>query len=326
MNWELFFLILGGLAFLIVGGEFLVRGASQLAATLGVPPMIIGLTIVAFGTSSPELAVSLKAAFSGNVDIAVSNVVGSNIFNVLFILGISALISPLLIHSQMIKREVPIMFGSSLLFYLLSIDNQISRLEGSILFALILAYTAWLIIEAKKHKKENQELETESEKEFENLKNSKRPVLMSIIYLVLGLFVIMFGAEWLVKGATQLAQFFGVSDTVIGLTIVAAGTSLPEVVASIMATIKGERDIAVGNVIGSNIYNLLAILGLSGAISPIGLSVNSTLLKIDIPVMLGVALICYIFFRTKHTLSRVEGAIFFVGYVSYTTYLISQTT
>ncbi len=324
MNFEIFLLLIGGLVFLVAGGELLVRGASQLAGALGIAPIVIGLTVVAFGTSTPELAVSLNAALSGNADISVSNVVGSNIFNVLFILGISALVSPLVIHSQMIVREVPIMIATSVLFALFAMGGTIQRWEGFVLFAGIIIYTAWLVIEAKKHKRENRELEKESEQEFGKLRTNKKSLGLSVAFIVIGLGVVMVGADWLVESAVSLAKSFGVSDTVIGLTIVAAGTSLPELVASVMATIKGERDIAIGNVVGSNIYNILAILGISGTIVPNGLAVNPSMLAFDIPVMIGVAAICWPFFKSGKRLSRFEGGLFLIAYIAYTGYLIAQ--
>lgn len=326
MDLALFGLIGGGLAALVVGGEFLVRGASRLAAALGVPSVVIGLTVVAFGTSTPELAVSLKAAWSGNADIAVANVVGSNVFNVLFILGGCALLSPLVIHSQMISREVPIMVGVSLLLFAFGANGTISHWEGGLLFVGIVAYTTWLVREALAKKRENRRLEKEFEQELAPVKNSRSPLAISLALVAGGLAVVMLGADWLVTGAVRMAQSLGVSDTVIGLTIVAAGTSLPEVVASVMATIKGERDIAVGNVVGSNIYNILAILGASGVASKSGLSVNPSMLAFDIPVMIGVAAICWPFFRSGQRLSRLEGAVFLVGYVAYTAYLVSQAS
>jgi cation:H+ antiporter len=326
MSGQDILMLIGGLTFLVMGGEFLVRGASRLAVTLGIPSVVIGLTVVAFGTSTPELAVSLEAALGGNADISVSNVVGSNIFNTFFILGISALISPLIIHSQMITREVPIMIGTSVLMYLFSLGGNIGRFEGLVLFLGIIAYTSWLVVEALKNKKENRELVKESEQEFGKIKAENPSTLVSILLVVGGLGIVMLGADWLVKAAVTMAKSLGVSDTVIGLTIVAAGTSLPEVVASVMATIKGERDIAVGNVIGSNIYNILAITGLAGAIAPDGLNVNSSLLRVDIPVMIGAAAICWPFFKTGKQLSRLEGGIFLATYVGYTYYLISQAT
>lgn len=314
--------IVGGLLLLIVGGEFLVRGASRLAASLGVPSVIIGLTVVAFGTSTPELAVSFKAALAGSANIAVANVVGSNIFNTLFILGLSALVSPLIIHSQMIRREVPIMIGVSLLLYLLSLGGEISRMEGLLLFAGIVSYTTWLVLEARQNRKEDRPIVDESEKIYGSLKDGRKAVVVAVALVVGGLAIVMWGADLLVDGAVAMAKNLGVSDTVIGLTIVAAGTSLPEVVASLVATIKGERDIAVGNVVGSNLYNILAIIGITGAASPSGLAVGEQLLNFDIPLMIASAVLCWPFFKTGKRLSRLEGGVFLVGYIAYTTYLV----
>ncbi len=320
--WSVVVFLILGLVGLVGGGDLLVRGASKLAAVLGIPPIIIGLTVVAFGTSTPELAVSLKAAFGGNADIVISNVVGSNIFNVLLILGLSALVSPLVIHSQMIRREVPLMIAFSTLLYAMSWNSSIAQWEGAVLCVLIIAYTVWLIYEARQNRKENAELVKESEQEYGALK--KNSILLPLLFVAIGLGLVMFGADQLVKGAVLLAQSLGVSDTVIGLTIVAAGTSLPELVASVMATLKGERDIAVGNVVGSNIYNILAIVGISGAIVPGGLQVNSSILSFDLPFMVGVAVICWPFFKSGKQLSRREGLVFLVAYVAYTSYLIIQ--
>ncbi len=325
MSLTMILYLIGGLVALIIGGDLLVRGASRLAAAWGIPSIVIGLTVVAFGTSTPELAVSLGAAFDGNADIAVANIVGSNIFNVLFILGISALICPLVIHSQMIRREVPIMIGISVLLLLVSLSGTIGRLEGGFLFLCVLAYTYWLVREALQQKSENAELTKESEQEFGKLQSPGSGKLSAALLLIVGLGIVMLGAEWLIDGAILTAKSFGVSDAVVGLTIVAAGTSLPEVVASIMATIKGERDIAIGNVIGSNIYNVLAILGLTGLIVPQGLAVSDEMLWIHIPVMVAVAVVCWPFFRSGKELSRLEGGIFFGGYIAYTVFLIQRS-
>lgn len=312
-----------GLLLLIMGGEFLVRGASRIASVLGIPPMIIGLTVVAFGTSTPELAVSINAVLEGNSDISLSNVVGSNIFNVLFILGLSSIIAPLVIHSQIIKREVPIMIGTSVLLYLLSLGGLINWLEGLLLFSLIIAYTAWLVLESLKKRTENNQLIMESNREYQV--SEKGSLFFPILFVLSGLGIVMLGSDWLVSGASEMAKAFGVSDTVIGLTIVAAGTSLPEVIASVMATLKGERDIAVANVIGSNIYNILAIVGLSGLIAPTGLSVNPSMINFDYFIMIGVAFLCWPLFKTGKQLSRWEGCFLLVLYIGYTSYLVKTT-
>jgi cation:H+ antiporter len=314
------FLILG-LVLLVYAADYLVKGASQIATDLGISPLVVGLTVVAFGTSAPELAVSIMSAFKGEADLAVGNVVGSNIFNVLFILGLSALIVPLIVHQQLVRIDVPIMIGASLLLYGLSRDGKISLIDGAVLFVLAIAYTAFLIKQSRKEK--DAEVITEYDAEYG--KNGKKPKwLRNILYILLGLAGLVLGSRWLVDGAVFIARDFGVSELVIGLTIIAAGTSLPEVATSIIAAIKGERDIAVGNVVGSNIFNILLVLGLSSIVAPSGVDVDAAALKFDMPVMIGVAIACLPIFLHNHVISRTNGAFFFLCYVAYVTYLISS--
>lgn len=317
-----------GLTVLLLGGEFFTRGAAQIAGLFGLPPILIGLTVVAFGTSAPELAVSLSAAFQGSADLAAANVVGSNIFNVLFVLGLSALIFPLSIDSMIIKREVPLLIFCTLLVYVFSEDGKISQLEGCYLFLGILGYLAWLVAEVRLKRREDRELQREAESEFRGagsqvfapgLKN----ILRASFFLVSGLAMILGGAHFLVESAVKIAQHLGVSEAVIGATIVAVGTSLPEAVTSVVATLKGERDLAIGNVIGSNLFNLMAILGLSASVLPKGLKVAESLMAIDFPVLIVTTLLCAPFFATKMQLSRSEGFFFLSGYVAYTFWLIS---
>jgi cation:H+ antiporter len=316
--------LVAGLVLLVLGGDLLVRGASSLALIFGLSPLVIGLTVVAFGTSAPELAVSVQSSLGGNPDIALGNVVGSNVFNVLFILGVSALITPLVVHQQMVKREVPIMIGASILLLLFSLNGNISLLEGLSLFAGIIAYTWFAVASARK---ESKAIEREYEAEFGSKESSveaKQPkkVLMSLVLIAAGLAILVFGSDMLVKAAITLARGWGVSELVIGLTIVAAGTSLPEVAASTIAAFKGERDIAVGNVVGSNIFNILSVLGLSALVSPNGLSVSQGALTFDIPVMIAVAVACLPVFFVGYTISRANGVMFLFYYVAYTAYLV----
>ncbi|HVH98750.1 MAG TPA: calcium/sodium antiporter [Enhygromyxa sp.] len=316
-------LLIAGLVLLVLGGELLVRGASKLASSVGISPLVVGLTVVAFGTSAPELAVSVQASFAGEVDIALGNVVGSNIFNVLFILGLSALITPLLVASQMIRQEVPMMIGVSLLLLLLALDNRISQVEGGLFFALLLGYTTLLIRQSRRETKAIRE-EYEHEMHVEPKSwDDRLPAQIGLI--VVGLVMLVFGARFLVDGAIQIATALGVSELIIGLTIVAGGTSLPEVAASIAAALKGQRDIAVGNVVGSNIFNILCVLGLSALVSPEGLAVSQTLLEFDMIVMLAVAVACLPIFFTGSTIARWEGAVFLGYYIAYTTYLVLST-
>ena len=314
------FLFFVGLGLLVLGGEALVRGASRLATAVGVSPLVIGLTVVAFGTSSPELAVSVQSSLSGQADIAIGNVVGSNIFNVLFILGIAAVITPLVVSAQLIRRDVPLMIGVSVLLFLMAIDGQLGRLDGIILFLAIIAYTTWSIWQSRREK---QPLREEFAGEF-GYKGPKAAwhIALQIGYVLAGLGLLVLGSRWLVDGAVAMAQLLGVSQLVIGLTIVALGTSLPEVATSIVASLRGERDIAVGNVVGSNIFNILAVLGFAAATSPQALLVSSAALAFDIPVMIAVAVASLPIFFTGGVIARWEGLLFFGYYVAYTVYLL----
>jgi len=312
-------LFLLGLAALIAGAEALVRGASRLALSLGISPLVVGLTIVAFGTSSPELAVSVGAAFDGRTDIAVGNVVGSNIFNVLFILGVSALIAPLIVHTQLIRQEVPIMLGASLVLLALGLDGRLQRIEAAFLFTLLIAYTVFLVWQSRK---QTQNAADDFEKNLKPLTRWERYPVMQLALVAVGLGLLVLGAGWLVDAAVAFAQSLGVSDLVIGLTIVAAGTSMPEVAASIAAAIKGERDIAVGNVVGSNTFNILGCLGLSGVVATDGLPISAPLLNFDVWIMIASALACLPIFLTDRRIARWEGAIFVAYYVAYTAYLV----
>ncbi len=311
---------IAGLAVLILGAEWLVRGASRLAAKVGISPLVIGLTVVAFGTSSPEMAVSVQSSLAGQADIAVGNVVGSNIFNVLFILGISAIITPLIVQQQLIRLDVPIMIGVSLLTYFMSMDGVIGRLEGILLFAGIVAYTIFLIVQSRR---ESKAVEAEYAQEFAvKQQTGWKPWVVNIGLVVLGLVLLVQGSNWLVDSAISIARWLGLSELIIGLTIVAAGTSMPEVATSITAAIKGERDIAVGNVVGSNIFNILAVLGLSGIVAQNGLPVSAAAEAFDIPVMIAVALITLPIFFTGRLIARWEGWLFLFYYVAYTAYLV----
>jgi cation:H+ antiporter len=316
-----------GLVLLVVGAEALVKGASKLAAGIGISPLIIGLTVVAFGTSSPEMAVSVSSSLAGSADIAVGNVVGSNIFNVLFILGASALIAPLIVSRQLIRLDVPIMIGVSVLAFLFGMDGNISRLEGVILFAGIITYTVFLIMQSRKEKLAKDAAEKdEFAAEYSEKPQGASGVLKNIVYIVVGLVLLVVGSRWLVDGATAIARSIGVDDVVIGLTIVAAGTSLPEVATSILASIRGERDIAVGNVVGSNIFNILAVLGLSSIVAPAGLPVAASIQNFDMIIMVIVALACLPIFFTGLEIKRWEGAVFLLYYIAYTLYLIFNAT
>lgn len=312
----------GGLLALIAGATLLVRGASRLALAFGISPLVVGLTVVAFGTSAPEMAVSVGAVLGGRVDMAIGNVVGSNVFNVLFILGASAVIAPLVVHVQVIRQEVPIMIGASLLLLLLGLDGRIAWFDALLLIVLMLAYTGFLIVQSRRETQAAKDEYAEALAPAAAATWDRSPLVQAGL-VIAGLGALVLGSHWLVEAAVVFARALGVSDVVIGLTIVAAGTSLPEVATSLAAAIKGERDIAVGNVVGSNIFNILGCLGLSGlAAGSTGLVVPPSLLSFDIWVMLAVALACIPVFLTGREIARWEGAVFLLYYVAYVAYLI----
>jgi len=312
-----------GLAFLIVGAEALVRGASRLAAVLGISPLVIGLTVVAFGTSSPELAVSVKSAFSGQTSIAVGNVVGSNIFNVLFILGLSAMIVPLAVSQQLVRLDVPLMIALSILVLVLSLDENLSRLNGLLLVAILVAYFWFLIYQGRRQSTgptEENSRGTGTEAPPKTSRESDRVKDLSLV--AGGLALLVLGSRWLVDSAVDFARYLGVSELVVGLTIVAAGTSLPEVVTSVIAAMRGERDIAVGNVVGSNLFNIMGVLGITSVIAPAGMKISPAVIGFDLPVMIAVTLACLPMFFTRGVISRQEGALLLGYYLAYTLYVV----
>lgn len=318
------FLFITGLALLILGAEWLVRGASRIAAWAGISPLVIGLTVVAFGTSAPELAINVQSALSGQPDIAIGNVVGSNIANILLILGLSAVIAPLMVQQQVVRQDVPIMIGVSIVTFLFALNGLISTLEGFVLFGALLFYT-WFLI--RQSQTESKEVQQEYEQEFApHERKSLLGWLVNLGLVVVGLGLLILGARWMVDSAVEVAKWLGVDELVIGLTVVAVGTSLPELATSVVAAIKGERDIAVGNVVGSNIFNLLSVLGLSAIIMPVGIPVSQAALSFDIPVMIAVALASFPIFFTGGQIYRWEGLLFLGYYVAYTAYLILNTT
>jgi cation:H+ antiporter len=309
-------LLAGGLC-LIAGAELLVRGASRIAAAAGISPLVIGLTVVAFGTSAPEFAVTAGAAWSGQADLALGNVVGSNIFNILFILGLSALVAPLVVSQQLVRLDVPLVIGVSFLAAGLSLDGRIGRLDGLVLFSGILVYTGFLIGRSRRESGATQAADGE-------ISGRAAPPswLPSGGLVAAGLLMLAVGARWLVSGAVAAAQALGVSELVIGLTIVAAGTSLPEVATSVLASLRGERDIAVGNIVGSNLFNLLGVLGLGGLVAPAGIPVSAGALTFDIPVMIATAIVALPMAFTGGRIARWEGALLLGFYGAYAARLV----
>lgn len=304
---EIVLYILGGLTGLFMGGEGLVRGSSSLAIRIGISPLVVGLTIVAFGTSSPELFVSLKAAIMGNSSIAIGNVIGSNIANIGLILGLSAVITPIQVHANVIKREIPIMIVVNFLLVFFQLDSVLGFIEGLIFVILLIVYN---LVNIFLSLKENKDIE----KEFEEGIRTRLNIPLATLFIIGGLLFLFYGADLFLKGALYLAKLFNVSDAIIGLTAVALGTSLPELFTSIVATIKKESDIAVGNVVGSNIFNILSILGISAIITPIS---SAQISIFDFGVMLTAALILLPFSYSDFRISRFEGLLLLTGYFVY---------
>ena len=319
-------MFLGGLAALVAGATLLVRGASLLALRLGLPPLVVGLTVVAFGTSAPEMAVSTGAVLSGQGGLALGNAIGSNIFNVLFILGVAALITPLAVHRQVIRQEAPIMIGGAMLLIVLGLDGVLGLFDGALLLALLMAYTVFLVRQARAEPAAvgPDEFADELQPAPGGRWDATLPAQIGLI--LVGLVLLVLGSEGLVRAAVSFARALGLSEVIIGLTIVAAGTSLPEVAASVMASVKGERDIAVGNVVGSCIFNLFGVVGLGALVASLGagsvLPLPPDVARFDLWVMLAALLACLPVFLTGREIARWEGGLFLAYYVAYTAYLV----
>jgi cation:H+ antiporter len=310
-------LFIAGIILLVFGADLLVRGAASLAASLGVSPLIIGLTIVAIGTSSPEIAVSLQAAFNAQGAIVLGNIIGSNIANIMLILGMAAMFGPLPVDRAILRRDLPVMIGASLLTFLLTLDRTLSRIDGIIMLLCLTAYL-WVMWPRNEHH--------DALHQSHLPQRRLRALLLQLAMVVGGLALLIVGARWLVDGAVTFATWFGVSELIIGLTIVAVGTSLPEIATSVIAGLRGERDIAVGNVVGSNVLNLLLVLGTTMVLSPQPIAVPEVTIALDLPVMVGAALICLPIFFTRRIVSRREGSLLLVYYLSYTLYLVLSAT
>lgn len=318
MHWQSVASFVAGLIVVIVGADFIVRGGSRVAALLGVSPMILGLTVVAVGTSTPELAVGLTAAAEGNGGLAVGNIAGTNIVNILFILGLSAWIKPLKLRLLSLRLDLPVMVVSAFALLWMAWDGVLTREEGAWMVAASVAYTVAMV---RMGRREALPLQQEFSREYsaENIlpRVATLQGTISVLMLAAGIVVVVVGADLLVSGAVQMARALGVSDAVVGLTIVAIGTSAPELATTIMATLKNERDIAVGNLIGSSTYNILFILGVTCLATPGGVPVEASLLHVDLPLAALVALLCVPVFATDRSISRNEGAFFVAAYALY---------
>lgn len=314
--------IIGGLIVLVLGADWLVRGASRLAFALGVPPLIVGLTVVAFGTSAPELAVSVGASLVGEAGVGLGNVFGSNTINILLVLGLSSAFATLPVSEQLLRVDVPFMVVASLATYLMAWDASLTRLEGVLLVLGLVLYLCIQVYLGKTHEDVLEEF-AESEALVEE-KPPKLKLAVAGLYCLAGLAMLVGGAHFLVEGAVALARLLGVSDEIVGLTVVSVGTSMPEIVTSVVAAARGSREMAIGNVVGSNLYNLLAVLGLACVVSPEVIPVSAEMLRLDLPVMLVAAVICIPVFRSGREVSRLEGVLMVVSYGVYLGYQILQ--
>lgn len=323
MSWTTLPLLIIGLVALVGGAEALVRGAARLAARTGMSSVVIGLTVVAFGTSAPELAVSVGDALRGGDEagsIAVGNVVGSNIANILLVLGLAAAVGGgLFVAQRIVRLDVPIMIGVSTAVLLFALDERIGRIEGGLLILALVVYVVWTVISARR---ETSDVEAEYDEALDPEHLAQASVVTDVGFLVAGLVLLVLGAQSLVTSASDIAEQLGVSDLVIGLTVVAIGTSLPEVATSVLAAVRGQRDLAVGNAIGSNLFNLMAVLGITALVSPHDLPVAASAVQVDIPVMLAVAVACLPMFANGYVLKRWEGLTFLGAYAAYLTWLV----
>ncbi|WP_431778696.1 calcium/sodium antiporter [Microbacterium aurantiacum] len=322
--------VLLGLVLLIGGGEVLVRGASTLATKLGIPPLVVGLVIVSAATSAPELAVTIGSVIDEEPGLAVGNVVGSNIANVLLILGLSALFLPLSVKRRLVKFDLPVMVGISILLLVLALDGEITQIDGVILFAAAVAHVVLSFTLSKRDPDAapGDAAAATAPAATGPVRTRRAPAsgvlsyLIPVVLILAGIGLLVFGADLLVTGAVAIATGFGVSSLVIGLTVVAIGTSLPELATSIAAVRRGERDLAVGNIVGSNIFNIGVVLGLPAIFFPAGIPVPDAAISLDIPLMIAAAVALMPIAFTGFTVARWEGAVFVALYVAYTVYLI----
>jgi cation:H+ antiporter len=308
--------LLSGLVLLLIGAELMVRAAVRLAERLHVRPLIIGLTIVALGSSAPQMAVSLQAALTDNPDIAVGSVVGSGIFNILVTLGLSALIIPLRVSRQLVRLDIPLMIGASLLVFILAWNKDLGRFDGVLLLGALALYLGLLFRQSRHSTRPH----------TERPKDTQQSWLISMLMILAGLAMLVFAGRLLLGAAVVVATDLGLSERVIGLTVVAVGTSLPELATSLIAALRGQRDIAVGNVIGANLFNLLGVLGLTALLAPTPLSVSPNALDFDLPVMLGVAALCLPVFYSGYRVTRAEGLLLLGLYLVYGLHVVSFTT
>lgn len=317
----------GGLVFLIVGAEVLVRGASRLAVAVGITPLVVGMTVVAYGTSAPEVAVTVQAMYAqpARPDLAIGNVVGSNISNVLLVLGLASIASPLLVSRTLVRATVPFMIAVTGLVWWMASDGEIDKVEGLGLLAGAVFFSVFSVMRSRRATTAAlAQSRKQGHHSDEPKKNSRG--LINLMAIIVGLVLLVYGARWLVEGASEVARLLKVTELVVALTVVAVGTSLPEIATSVVAGIRGHRDIAVGNVVGSNIFNLLLVLGFCATVSPEKIRIPADALRYDIPIMFGVSLACLPIFYTNWIINRWEGLVFLCCYAAYTVFLYLKAT
>lgn len=302
---------------LIAGADLLVRAGVRLSARLRVRPLIMGLSIVAFGSSAPQMAISLQATLANNTDIAVGSVIGSSIFNILVVLGLSALIIPLRVSRQLVRLDIPLMIGASVLVFVLAYDERLTPSDGLILLSVLVLYLILLLRQSRHPARSH--LPASS-------RRGSAPRLSSMLLVLLGLGLLVLAGHLLLGAAVTVADDLGLSERVMGLTVIAVCTSLPQMATSLLAALRGQRDIAVGNVIGSNLFNLLGVLGFTALVAPTPLSVSPNALAFDLPVLLGVALLCLPVFYSGYRITRAEGLLFLGLYLAYGLHVVSFTT
>lgn len=313
-------LLVAGLVLLVVGGEVLVRGAGTIATAAGISPLVVGLTVVSFATSAPELAVTLQASAAGSPGLAVGNVVGSNVVNILLVLGVAGLILPLAVRAAVVRRDVPVMIGLSLLFWLMSLDGAVSTVDGAVLVLLLAVYVMWTVVGSRRGGRA-EVLAPDDQPAAPEAGRSRR-LVVSAVMVAVGVAMLVLGARWLVVAATDIASALGLSDTVIGLTVVAIGTSLPELATSVLAALRGKVEMAVGNAIGSNIFNIGAVMGLTSVVADGGVPVDAAAVAFDLPVMVAVAFVVLPIVFTGFTVARWEAGLFLAYYSAYVAYLL----
>ncbi len=317
----------GGLLALLVAGHLVVRAASMLGARFGLSPMVIGLTIVAAGTSAPELAVVGQAIAADDTELAVGSIIGSNIANVLLVLGVASLLGTIHVTSRVVRIDIPVMIAASTLFLLFALDGTLGRVDGIILFGGLVLFVTWTLRATRRRpERPDPEVSNEAAPSEAADDRSSGSIARVVVELIAGIAVLAVAARFVVSGAEEIARSLGVPELIVGLTIVALGTSAPEIVTTLVAAFQGRRDLAVGNAVGSNIFNILLVLGAAGMLAPSGIAVSDDALQLDLPILLAAAVACLPIVAWDYTLNRWEGAVFVAYYLAYLTFLVLDAT